>query len=79
MLHGLCFWGGRRSTKPYVFPCKEAASGDDRYVVCAAGAAAVVSCANCSSYVCCKKVVVSVCVIYAVFESLAANCIGMAA
>ena len=31
-----------RSTKPCVFPCKVAAAGDERYLVCAAGAAAVV-------------------------------------
>ena len=39
-----CFvlWGGSRSTKPCVFPCKVAAAGDERYLVCAAGAAAVV-------------------------------------
>ena len=37
------FWGGSRSTKPCVFPCKVAAAGDERYLVCAAGAAAVVS------------------------------------
>ena len=37
------FWGGRRSTKPCVFPCKVAATGDERYLVCAAGAAGVVS------------------------------------
>ena len=35
------FWGGRRSTKPCVFPCKVAAAGDERYLVCAAGAAGV--------------------------------------
>ena len=38
------FWGGSRSTKPCVFPCKVAAAGDERYLVCAAGAAGVVSC-----------------------------------
>ena len=42
---GLC-WGGSRSTKPYVFPCKVAAGGDERYLVCAAVAAAVVSSTN---------------------------------
>ena len=60
------FWGGSRSTKPCVFPCKVAAAGDERYLVCAAGAAAVVSCANCSSYdlLCVlQRVVVSVCVV----------------
>ena len=42
---GLC-WGGSRSTKPFIFLCKVAAGGDERYLVCAAGAAAVVSVAN---------------------------------
>ena len=50
----LC-WGGSRSTKPCVFPCKVAAAGDERYLVCAAVAAAVVSVANCSSYVFCNE------------------------
>ena len=35
------FWGGSRSTKPCVFPCQVAAGDDERYLVCAAGAAAV--------------------------------------
>ena len=35
-------WGGSRSTKPCVFPCKVAAAGDESYLVCAAVAAAVV-------------------------------------
>ena len=35
------FWGGNWSTKPCVFPCKVAAAGDERYLVCAAVAAAV--------------------------------------
>ena len=35
------FWGGSRSTKPCVFPCKVAAAGDERYLVCATGAAGV--------------------------------------
>ena len=26
------FWGGSRSTKPRVFPCKVAAAGDERYL-----------------------------------------------
>ena len=39
-------WGGSRSTKPCVFPYKVAAGDDERYLVCAAGAAGVVSCAN---------------------------------
>ena len=35
------FWGGSRSTKPCIFPCKVAAAGDERYLLCAAVAAAV--------------------------------------
>ena len=57
-LHECCMgyvWGGSRSTKPSVFPCKVAAAGDERYLVCAAGAAGVVSVANCSSYVFCNE------------------------
>ena len=27
-------WGGSRSTKPCFFPCKVAAAGDERYLVC---------------------------------------------
>ena len=48
-------WGGSRSTKPCVFLCKVAAGDDERYLVCATGAAAVVSVANCSSYVFCNE------------------------
>ena len=33
---GLC-WGGNRSTKPCVFPCKVAAAGDGGQLVCDAG------------------------------------------
>ena len=49
------FWGGSRSTKPCVFPCKVAAAGDERYLVCATVAAAVVPDAIGSSYVFCKN------------------------
>ena len=49
------FWGGSRSTKPCVFPCKVAAGDDERHLVCTTGAAAVVLCANCSSYVFCNE------------------------
>ena len=48
-------WGGSRSTKPCVFPCKVAAGDDERYLVCATGAAAVALSANCSSYVFCNE------------------------
>ena len=44
-----------RSTKPCVFPCKMAAAGDERYLVCAAVAVGVVSCANGSFYVFCNE------------------------
>ena len=60
------FWGGSRSTKPCVFPCKVAAAGDERYLVCAAGAAGVVSVAKCSFYVFLQRVVVPVCVVLCV-------------
>ena len=36
------FWRGSRSTKPCVFPCRVAAAGDERYLLCAAGPGAVV-------------------------------------
>ena len=48
-------WGGSQSTKPCVFPCKVAAGDDERYLVCAAVAAAVVPDAIGSSYGFCKK------------------------
>ena len=46
------FWGGSRSTKP---PCKVAAGDDERYLVCAAVAAAVVPDAIGSFYVFCSN------------------------
>ena len=39
-------WGGSRGTRPCVFPCKVAAAGNERYLVCAAGAAWIVSTRN---------------------------------
>ena len=67
------FWGGSRSTKPCVFPCKVAAAGDERYLVCAAGAAAVGW-----SFFFCRSVTVAsscfgcacVCVVIGVFWNL---------
>ena len=41
MLHGFVL-GGSRSTKPCIFPSKVVAAGDERYLVCAAVAAAAV-------------------------------------
>ena len=49
------FWGGRRSTKPYVFPCKVAAAGDEGYLLCAAGAVWIVSRSIGFSSVFCKE------------------------
>ena len=61
----LC-WGGSWSTKPCVFPCKVAAAGDERYLVCAAGTAGVVSCANWFLLCVLQRVVVFVCVVLCV-------------
>ena len=41
IIWGLC-WGGSKSTKPCVFPYKVAAAGDERRLLCAAVAAAVI-------------------------------------
>ena len=49
------FWGGSRSTKPCVFPCKVAVAGDERYFVCAAVAVGIVVCANCSYDMFCNE------------------------
>ena len=46
-------WGGSRSTKPCVFPCKVASAGDERYLVCAAVAVWIVSSSIGSSSVFC--------------------------
>ena len=68
------FWGGSRSTKPCVFPCKVAAGGDERYLLCPAGAAGVVSCANWFLLCVLQRVAVPMCVVlwwfYACLESL---------
>ena len=58
------FWGGSRSTKPCVFPCKVAAAGDERYLVCAAVAASV---ANVFLLCVLQRVVVPVCAVLFVF------------
>ena len=67
MMKGGIWWGrevvrkgnGEEGRKPehetLCFSGKVAAGGDERYLVCAAVAAGVVSVANCSSYVFCKK------------------------
>ena len=55
-------WGGSRSTKPCVFPCKVAAAGDERYLVCATGAVWIVSMFNRFFLCVLHRVVVCVCV-----------------
>ena len=68
-------WGGSRSTKPCVFPCKVVAVGDERYLVCAAGAAAVVW-----FLLCVLQQWLFLCAwFYAFLETLLADRIGMAA
>ena len=56
-------WGESRSTKPCVYPCKAAAAGDERYPVCAAGAAWIVSTHNLFLLCVLQRRVVHVCVI----------------
>ena len=58
-------WGGSRSTKPCVFPCKVAAGDDERYLVCATGAVWIVSSSIGSSWIL-QRVVVPVCVVLCV-------------
>ena len=65
MSHGACVGEESRNTKPCVFPCEVAAGGDGRYLVCAAGAAAIVSMRNQVSLGVLPRVVVDVC--YKVF------------
>ena len=68
-------WGGSRSTKPCVFPCKVAAAGDERYLVCAAVAAAVVW-----FLLCVLQQWLFLCAyFYAFLEAVVADRIGMAA
>ena len=78
MLHGLCFGEEAGGAKPCVFPCRVAAAGDERYLVCAAGAAGVVSVAKWFLLCVLQRVVVPVCV-DAFLEAVVADRIGMAA
>ena len=66
----LCVVGGSRSMKPCVFPCKVAAGGDERYLVCAAGAAGAVWFLLCVL----QRVVVPTCVVLFVLEWLHECC-----
>ena len=61
------FWGGSRSTKPRVFPCKAAAAGGERYLLCAAVAAGVVSTSNRFPPGVLQRVVVHMCVVLGCF------------
>ena len=70
--------GGKPDTKPCVFPCKVAAAGDERYLVCAAGAGWVrprlgvvraVIAAMCFVYSCTLQ-------LHGALESLLAHCNG---
>ena len=65
MLHGFCF-GEEAGARNLAFPCKVAAAGDERYLVCAAGAAAVVSVANVFLLCVLQRVVAPVCVVLCV-------------
>ena len=73
------FWGGSWSTKPCIFLCKVAAAGDERYLVCAAVAAAVVPDAIGSSSVVCNEWLFLCAQFYAFLEAVVADRIGMAA
>ena len=73
------FWGGSRSTKLCIFPCKMAAAGDERYLVCAAVAVWIVSRSINSSSVFCNEWLFLCAQFYAFLESVVADRIGMAA
>jgi len=73
------FRGGSRSTKPGIFPLKVVAAGDERYLVCAEVAAAVVSVTNVFLLCVLQRVVVPVCVVLCVLEPVVADRSGMAA
>ena len=60
------FWRGSRSTKPFVFPGKVAAAGDERYLVCAAVAAGVVSVAKWFLLCVLQRMLVPMCVVLCV-------------
>ena len=79
MQGGVKVWGESRSTKPCVFPCKVAAAGGERYLVRAAGAAAVVSRSNRFPHCVLQRAVVHVCVVLFVCCSLVADHSAMAA
>ena len=61
------------------FACKVAAAGDERYLLCAAGAAAVVPDVMCSSSVFCNEWLCSCVSSCMRFESVVRDRIGMSA
>ena len=73
------FWGGSRSTKPCIFPCKVVAAGDERYLVCAAVAVGVVPDVMGFSSVFCNEWLCLCASFYAFLESVVADRIGVAA
>ena len=66
MLHGAGFGEEAGARNLAFFRVKVAAAGDERYLVCATGAAAVVSCANWFFLCVLQRVVVPVCVVLCV-------------
>ena len=66
MLHGLRFGGKPGQETLCVFPCKVAPAGDERYLVCAAGAAALEPGANRFLLCVLQGVVVHMCVVFCV-------------
>ena len=60
------FWGESRGRKPCVFPRKVAPAGDEKYLVCAAGAAALEPGANWFLLCVLQRVVVHACVVLCV-------------
>ena len=63
MLHVGCVGDEAGARNLAYFPCKVAAAGDERYLLCAAGAAGVVSRSNRFSLGVLQRVVVHVCVV----------------
>ena len=69
MLHGVCFGEVAGARNRVFFLCRGASAGAEKYLVCAAGAAALVSSSNQFSLGVLQRVVVHVCVL------LCARCI----
>ena len=63
MLHGVCFGEVAGARNRVFFLCRGASAGAEKYLVCAAGAAALVSSSNQFSLGVLQRVVVHVCVL----------------